>query len=370
MNYLSRLSTSSNYGLVNSTAIYSGTMSWESALSDVLSVLKIQYRSEPRIVDFLENPEQVRQLTHSAIARMEYNRRCVREEVDSGIYSPPRARRIAKEVAIDYIRRFLDGEEDRIELISKLDKINAERDYALETVNDMQTENKILVEEKDHVERERDLLATTKDEIENKLNETNANLEQTKAELNSTSHERQKLHLTLESANKEIGRLNGDNSQLRKDMASLKADFEKLRHDNTTLRTECKEAWEDCANKKDIIAKLRRCVEDEQRDASKIKAENDRVTIRNNALAAENKELKEKNLVLRDANHLLKAREDEMRGLVAIQLELLAPEKHSSDLKSIVRRNNEPEFKPVVEQEEPEEVAVAESSESQTEKSE
>jgi len=363
------LSTSSNYGLVNSTAIYSGTMSWESALSDVLSVLKIQYRSEPRIVDFLENPEQVRQLTHSAIARMEYNRRCVREEVDSGIYSPPRARRIAKEVAIDYIRRFLDGEEDRIELISKLDKINAERDVALETVNDIETENKILLEEKDHVERERDLLANTKNEIESKLNETHANLEQTKAELNSTSTERQKLHLTLESANKEIGRLNQDNNQLRKDLASLKADFEKLRHDNSTLRNECKEAWEDCANKKDIIAKLRRCVEDEQRDAGKIKAENDRVTIKNNALSAENKEVKEKNLSLRDANHLLKAREDEMRGLVAIQLELLAPEKHTSDLKSIVRQK-EPEFSPVVETEEPEEVAVAESSENQTEKSE
>lgn len=345
-------------------------MSWENALADVLSVLKIQYRSEPRIVDFLENPESVRQLTHSAIARMEYNRRCVREEVDSGIYSPPRARRIAKEVAIDYIRRYLDGEEDRIELISKLDKINAERDYALETVNDIQTENKLLAEEKDHVEKERDELAYTKDEIEQQLNQTSAKLDQTKDELNATSSERQKLHLTLESANKEIAKLNTDNNQLRRDLSTLKSDFEKLRHDNATLRNECKDAWEDCANKKDLIAKLRRAVEDEQRDAAKIKAENDRVNVKNNALSCENKDVKERNLSLRDANHLLKAREDEMRGLVAIQLELLAPEKHSSDLKSIVRKTQkEPEVSPVVEGEEPEDTTV-EPSETQTEKSE
>ena len=82
--------------------IYNGSMSWETALADILSVLRIQYRSEAGLESFLNDPEKVSQLRNSSIARMEYNRRCMREEVDSGIYSPPRARRIAKDVAVDY----------------------------------------------------------------------------------------------------------------------------------------------------------------------------------------------------------------------------------------------------------------------------
>ena len=34
----------------------------------------------------------------------------------SGLHSAPRARRIAKEVAIDYIRKYLDGDYERYEV--------------------------------------------------------------------------------------------------------------------------------------------------------------------------------------------------------------------------------------------------------------
>merc|ERR1711920_1188643 len=145
--------------------LYSGSMSWETALADVLSVLRIQYRSEPGVESFLNDPERVSQLRNSNIARMEYNRRCMREEVDSGIYSPPRARRIAKDVAIDYIRRFLNEEEDRIEMVRKIDYVAKERDEAIATNLEVEGENVELRRNKDELLAQKDELICTKTNI-------------------------------------------------------------------------------------------------------------------------------------------------------------------------------------------------------------
>ena len=84
-------------------------------MNDVLPVLKIQYRSDLGISEFLLSSSKVNQLKFSSLARADYNRRCIREECDFEVYSPPRARRIAKEVAIDYIRKYLDEQEDKFE---------------------------------------------------------------------------------------------------------------------------------------------------------------------------------------------------------------------------------------------------------------
>lgn len=96
-------------------ATSSGTLTWESALNDVLPVLKIQYRSDIGVSGFLNDSDKVRQLKFSSIARTEYNRRCIREECDFEMYSPPRARRIAKEVAIDWVRKYLDENDEKLE---------------------------------------------------------------------------------------------------------------------------------------------------------------------------------------------------------------------------------------------------------------
>ena len=45
----------------------------------------------------------------------------------------------------------------------------------------------------------------------------------------------------------------------------------------------------------------------------------------------------EKNLTLRDECNVLRSREDEMRTLVTVQMNLLSPEKAKSDLDGIVR---------------------------------
>merc|ERR1712127_373188 len=113
--FVSGLSSSNSATLAS---IYKGTdLAWENALSEVLAVLKIQYRGDGSVASFLASEENIRQLKYSSVARMEYNRRCIHEDVShfGGIHSAPRARRIAKEVAIDYIRRFLDGETDRVD---------------------------------------------------------------------------------------------------------------------------------------------------------------------------------------------------------------------------------------------------------------
>merc|ERR1739848_113761 len=110
---------------------------------------------------------------------MEYNRRCIREEVDSGIYSPPRARRIAKEVAIDYIRRFIDGEEDRIEMVRKISTIANERDAAIEHSVNVECHNTALKREKDDLILENQDIADSKQSVERSLTNTQQILKET-----------------------------------------------------------------------------------------------------------------------------------------------------------------------------------------------
>lgn len=50
---------------------YSGTLSWETAFTDVVAVLKIQYRHDSDVSSFLNDSDKVRLLTYSSIARME-----------------------------------------------------------------------------------------------------------------------------------------------------------------------------------------------------------------------------------------------------------------------------------------------------------
>lgn len=88
------------------------TLAWEDALSDVLPVLKIQYRSNIGIYDYLSSPVRVAELKYSAVARSDYNKRVMEEESEYEVYSPPRARRIAKEVAIEFIRKWLEENEN------------------------------------------------------------------------------------------------------------------------------------------------------------------------------------------------------------------------------------------------------------------
>ena len=116
------LGLSSNNAAATLTSIYKGTdLAWENALSEVLAVLKIQYRSDVAVASFLASEENIRQLKYSHVARMEYNRRCIHEDVTAtAIHSAPRARRIAKEVAIDYIRKYLDGDYERYEVSPKM----------------------------------------------------------------------------------------------------------------------------------------------------------------------------------------------------------------------------------------------------------
>jgi len=146
----------------------SATLSWENAISDVLPVLKIQYRSDAGVSGFLTDPDKVRQLKFSSIARTEYNRRCIREECDFEMYSPPRARE-SKEVAIDYIRKFLDEQEDQLEMVRKIQDIQCERDEVVEQVAVVQAENDELQREKDRLFIESREVADQKQEIENNL---------------------------------------------------------------------------------------------------------------------------------------------------------------------------------------------------------
>lgn len=38
---------------------------------------------------FLTDPDKIKQLQYSTAAKMEWNRRVIKEEMDSGIHSPP-----------------------------------------------------------------------------------------------------------------------------------------------------------------------------------------------------------------------------------------------------------------------------------------
>ena len=55
-------------------------------LSNFVFILRC--RSDDDVMLFLNDPDKVRQLQYSTSARMEWNRRVIKEEMDSGIHSP------------------------------------------------------------------------------------------------------------------------------------------------------------------------------------------------------------------------------------------------------------------------------------------
>lgn len=46
-------------------------------------------RNDDDVMMFLTDPEKIKQLQYSTAAKMEWNRRVIKEEMDSGIHSPP-----------------------------------------------------------------------------------------------------------------------------------------------------------------------------------------------------------------------------------------------------------------------------------------
>jgi len=306
------------------TTIAATHQSWESALQDVLSVLRIQYRNDDDVMLFLTDSDKLKQLQYSTAAKMEWNRRVIKEEMDSGIHSPPRSRRIAKEVAIDYIRRYLDGEEERMDMLRKIQILTQDKEDTLSTLVDLEKDIKRQKDENFNLTLEnsnlKDEIAKTKgsEEITQAANqgfrEENANI---KAENEDVRFENAKLR-------DENKKLRNENQDLRNENGALRAENQVVRGDNVKLRDEaCSVRDENVEIRKENVS-LRgeneeiRCENLKMRDNNTaLHGENDRLRTTNEAVLSENKRLVRDNLEYQ-------AREDEMKMLVNVQSSLLA----------------------------------------------
>nr|XP_002124728.2 coiled-coil domain-containing protein 89-like [Ciona intestinalis] len=297
---------------------------WDSALADVLSVLRIQYRNDDDVMLFLTEPDKLKQLQYSTAAKMEWNRRVIKEEMDSGIHSPPRSRRIAKEVAIDYIRRYLDGEEERMDLVRKIQVVTSERNAAMESVIELEREMKRLKDEsvasncendnlKGDIEKLRTDVAafrTDNQEFRTENLKTKEENEHLRGENTKLRDENKKLRLENQDLRNENGALRsenqkvrGDNVKLRDETGDMRSENMKLRNENQAVRDENQEV---------------RCENLKVRDNNlSLRGENDRFRSVNEALLSENKRYTRDTLELN-------AREDEMRMLVNVMQSLLA----------------------------------------------
>jgi len=319
-----RISTTiGNLATAYNSVSYSGTLSWETAFTDSVGILKIQYRTDSDIIGFLSDPDRVRLLTYSSIARMEYNRRCIREELEFETYSPPRARRIAKEVAIDYIRKWLDGEEEKIEMFKKIQDVERERDSVVAQVIKVEDENLDLKREKDRLMIQNSEVVDEKDIVEADLGRTKDALNDINRNLQETVLRKKDVELTLSNTESALESSKNENSQLREDVSSLKLDLEKARKDNNTLRNECNDAWKTSNNHREEISALKQALEIEKANASRANAQAESLKKQNYDLLSKNSSLNEKNLKLRDETNVYRAREEEMRTLVNIQSSIL-----------------------------------------------
>lgn len=281
---------------------------------------------------FLCDTDRVRLLTYSSIARMEYNRRCIREELEFETYSPPRARRIAKEVAVDYIRKWLDGEEEKIEMFKKIEDIRAERDSIVMQVMKVEEENLDLKRDKDKLIFENTEVQEQKHVVSTDLKVTKDELTDTTKNLEELNLQRKDLQLTLANCESALEASKSENSVLRDDIDELKKDFEKARKDNDSLRNECQDAWKVSAERRDEISHLKQALESERSNAARANALADSFHKQNNELNSKNSCLNEKNLKLRDETNVFRAREEEMRTLVNIQSSILSPEDKAAAL--------------------------------------
>lgn len=201
-----------------------------------MPVLKIQYRNDPDIHGFLTNPDRVRLLTYSSIARMEYNRRCFREELEFETYSPPRARRIAKEVTVDYIRKWVIGEEEKIEMFSRIDAIKAERDSVVAQVIKVEDENLDLRREKDRLIIKNSEEREAKELVAEDLKLVAADLEDANKNLDEVNLKKKDLELTLSNTEDNLNQVRVENQNLRDDIEQLKKELSESKASNDSLK--------------------------------------------------------------------------------------------------------------------------------------
>ncbi|XP_039251197.2 uncharacterized protein LOC120328733 [Styela clava] len=298
--------------------------SWESALADVVGVLRIQYRSDDDVRLFLDSAEKVRHLQQSIAAKMEWNRRVIKEEMDSGIHSPPRARRIAKEVAIDFIRRYLDGEEEKLSMYRRLQDIQREKEDTLSTVLEYEREMKKVKDENaklaisnQNLREENELMRTDKDEL--KLDS-----QKLKTENDQSRDENDRLRLENGKLREENKKVRQENQDLRNENGALRSENQKVRVENQKLRDECDDVRGENVKVRSENQSLRdenqevRCENLKLRDNNaSLRDENERLRSGNGTLMSDNRKLIQDNLELN-------SREDEMRMLVNIQQSILA----------------------------------------------
>jgi len=297
--------------------------SWDSALNDILSVLRIQYRNDDDVMMFLTDPDKLKQLQYSTAAKMEWNRRVIKEEMDSGIHSPPRSRRIAKEVAIDYIRRYLDGEEERVDMMRKIQILQNDKDDALASL----------------VELEKDLKRSKDDNLRLTVDNTNLKdeVEKLRGDNELSRTDNKELRAESEKTREENENVRSENSALREENRKLRSENEELRAENATLRTENQKVRSDNVDLREEAGtvrsenlELRRENQSLREENQEVRSENLKVRGNNNSLRGENDRFRTNNESLLSENRKLvrenlefRGREDEMRMLVNVQQDLL-----------------------------------------------
>merc|ERR1711879_64560 len=148
-----------------------------------------------------------------------------------------------------------------------------------------------------------------------------------------------------------------ENALLRDDLQLLRLDVKSAREDNAKLRSEVKSALEESSERRDEISQLKTALEKQRIAAANSQQLADSLKIQNEKLHSENHQYKEANLNLRDENNIMRAREDEIRTLVSLQLNLLTPAQQVEDEEEETQAETEVEVsETVVEEEECEEV--------------
>merc|ERR1711997_1119684 len=125
--------------------------------------------------------------------------------------------------------------------------------------------------------------------------------------------------------------MGSENALLRDDLQLLRLDVKSARDDNSNLRSEIKSALDEISDRRDEISILKTALEKQRIAAINAQHLADSLKIQNETLNNENREYKEANLNLRDENNVMRAREDEIRGLVSMQLTLLTPKVENVD---------------------------------------
>lgn len=321
------LDTSTSPTRMSTLTSYHGSspthQSWDSALNDILSVLRIQYRNDDDVMVFLTDPDKLKQLQYSTAAKMEWNRRVIKEEMDSGIHSPPRSRRIAKEVAIDYIRRYLDGEEERVDMMRKIQILQSDKDDALTSLVELEKDLKRSKDDNLRLTVDNNSL---KDEIE-KLRSDNELSRSDNKELRVESEKTREENEVVRSENAtlrdENKKLRDENQELRAENATLRSENQKVRGDNVDLR-------EEAGTVRSENLELRRENQSLREENQEVRSENLKVRGSNTSLRGENERFRGNNESLLNENRKLvrenlefRGREDEMRMLVNVQQDLL-----------------------------------------------